>query len=154
MERKTNKSGWTKIIFFEGYGTSNSPKYYSFEDHSIAPGEKYLYRLKQIDGDGSFTHSNTIEISSENISDFTLEQNYPNPFNPETVIRFALPVGGNVKLEVFDTKGEKVMALMDEFRETGVHSVKIDAAELSSGVYLYTLSSGGRKLIKKMIIIR
>ena len=57
-------------------------------------------------------------------------------------------------LEVFDTKGEKVMALMDEFRETGVHSVKFDAAELSSGVYLYTLSSGGRKLTKKMLLIR
>jgi len=154
VERKTAVSDWMKIVFIEGHGTSNSPKYYSFEDHSITPGEKYLYRLKQIDGDGSFTHSGTIEISSAEITDFILEQNYPNPFNPATVIRFSLPLSGNVKLEVFDSKGERVAVLMDGFRESGVHSAVFDATELSSGVYLYTLSSGGLKLIRKMLLVR
>jgi len=154
VERKTAVSDWMKIVFIEGHGTSNSPKYYSFEDHSITPGEKYLYRLKQIDGDGSFTHSGTIEISSAEITDFILEQNYPNPFNPATVIRFSLPLAANVKLEVFDIQGRKVSTIAEGLYEAGLHSFRFTADGLSSGVYLYTLSSGGKSLTHKLTTIR
>ncbi len=154
VERKTAKSDWMKIGFIDGHGTSNSPKYYSFSDNSILPGEKYLYRLKQIDGDGSCTYSNIIAISASAIGGYTLEQNYPNPYNPETVIRFALPVPGDIRLEVFNVNGEKVATLTDGFREAGVHSVIFRADGMASGVYLYSLVTGDKKLTQKMILLR
>ncbi len=154
VERKSTKSDWLNIGFIDGHGTCNSPKYYSFTDKSVLSGEKYQYRLKQIDGDGSFTYSNIIEISASAITGYTLEQNYPNPFNPETVIRYSLPVQGNIRLEVFNTHGEKVAVLAEGFQESGVHSVVFSAEELASGVYFYTLVTGDKKITRKMILLR
>jgi hypothetical protein len=154
VERKTQNSEWQKIGFEEGHGMCNSPKYYSFSDNSVTPGSKYLYRLKQIDGDGTFTYSNIIEITTSGITTFRLEQNYPNPFNPETVIRFELPVAGEIRLEVFDAHGEKVAVLTEGFQESGVHSVVFDAKGLATGVYFYTLVTGDKKITQKMVLLR
>lgn len=161
VERKTQNSDWQKTGFIEGHGTSNSPKYYSFTDNSVLSGSTYSYRLKQIDGDGTFTYSNIIEISASSITDFTLEQNYPNPFsagslsgNPETVIRFALPVAGDVRLDIFNSAGERIVTLAEGPREEGVHSVKFSADGLASGIYFYTLEAGGKKLTGKMMLLR
>ena len=41
---------------------------------------------------------------------YALDQNFPNPFNPSTIIPFALPSAGFVRLEVFTT-GESVALL-------------------------------------------
>ncbi len=45
IERKDASSGWQKIGFNEGHGTSNSPKYYSFADNTVIKGNRYSYRL-------------------------------------------------------------------------------------------------------------
>ncbi len=154
IERKTPKSEWQKIGFIEGHGMCNSPKYYSFSDNTVMPGGKYSYRLKQIDGDGTFTYSNTIEISTSAITDFTLEQNYPNPFNPETIIRFVLPVSGEIRLELFSPLGEKISILTEGFRESGVYSVGFNAQNLSAGVYFYTLRQNDRSITRKMVLTK
>ena len=154
IERKDASSGWQKIGFVEGHGISNSPKYYSLSDNSVTKGTAYSYRLIQIDGDGSFTYSHIINISTGVVSDYTLEQNFPNPFNPETVILFALPTPGEITLEVFNTQGEKVAVLTDGYHEAGVHSVRFKAEGLASGVYFYTLFSDKTQITKKLTILR
>ncbi|GAB1350803.1 hypothetical protein MASR1M107_30180 [Ignavibacteriales bacterium] len=152
VERKTPNSDWSKIGFIEGHGMCNLPKYYTYSDIMVTNGSKYYYRLKQIDGDGTFTYSNIIEISTSGITTFRLEQNYPNPFNPETVIRFVLPVAGEIRLEVFSPLGERISTLAEGFRETGVHSVGMNAKNLSAGVYFYTLTHSGKSITRKLIL--
>jgi hypothetical protein len=39
---------------------------------------------------------------------YQLFQNAPNPFNPTTTIRFELPVGSHIKLQIFDVRGRLV----------------------------------------------
>ena len=78
---------WEKIGFVNGNGNINSPKNYSFEDKNVTAG-KYSYRLKQIDNDGQFEYSKTIEVDFDAPKKFELSQNYPNPFNPTTTITF------------------------------------------------------------------
>ncbi len=78
---------WEKIGFVSGSGNSNSTKNYSFADNSLLGGEKFYYRLKQIDIDGKFEYSSTVEISVV-IAGYELTQNYPNPFNPSTKISY------------------------------------------------------------------
>ncbi len=90
---------WETIGFVSGNGNSNSPKNYSFEDKTVTSG-KYSYRLKQIDNDGQFEYSKTIEVNFGAPTKFELSQNYPNPFNPATTIRFNLTEAQNVKLVV------------------------------------------------------
>jgi hypothetical protein len=134
---------WRNIGFVQGHHTTNSPKYYSFTDKpSATDANKYKYRLKQIDNSGSHEHSNIIEVSLGVPNNFLLEQNYPNPFNPSTMIRFQLPVSGTVSIDLYNSTGEKVATLLNETKETGVHSLSFDAVKhgLSSGVYFYRMT--------------
>ncbi len=90
---------------------------------------------------------------------FVLYQNYPNPFNPYTTIEYYIPEPGHVTLEVYNTLGQRVSVLVDEFRQQGRHAEVWYArdqsgSELSSGVYFYRISAGSFVDIKKMTLIR
>ena len=145
--------GWKKIGFVEGYGNSYSPKSYSFNDNSISSG-KLSYRLKQIDNDGSFSYSKTIDVDLGAPKKFELTQNFPNPFNPNTAIRFSLPETGNVKLTVFNMLGQEVAVLVNGMIESGTHIINFDAAELNSGIYIYRIESGSFNEVRKMTLIK
>ena len=151
VERNANGT-WQKIGFVEGHGTANSPKYYSFVDNGVV-GNKIQYRLRQVDNDGSFEYSPVVEVEL-NPTEFALYQNYPNPFNPSTMIRFSIPVGGTVALNVFNTLGEKVAALLNGQLEAGYHEVSFDASNLPSGLYFYEIKTGDFSSIKKMILMK
>jgi hypothetical protein len=73
---KGETSGWGRIGFVEGKGTTTEIQSYSFTDKP-EPG-KYKYRLKQIDFDGTFACSPEVEAEVKSPNVFSLEQNYPN----------------------------------------------------------------------------
>ena len=83
-----------------------------------------------------------------------LYQNYPNPFNPVTSIKFSLKADCDVKLNVYNYKGQVTNELVNGKMGRGFHSVSFNADMLSSGVYFYTLESDGKKLIRKMVLVR
>lgn len=95
-----------------------------------------------------------VEEETANPGDFSLQQNYPNPFNPETVIRYALPVAGNAVLTVYNSLGQKVATLVNEFKEAGEYRVSFNAADLPSGLYLYELKAGSHTSAKKMLLVK
>ena len=86
---------------------SSSVKNYEYSDLNPSAG-KYSYRLKQIDLDGSFEYSPTVEILIENPKTFELIQNYPNPFNPSTKIQYQVSNSSHVSLKVYDAIGNEV----------------------------------------------
>jgi hypothetical protein len=99
------------------------------------------------------------EIAGAVPTEFKLDQNYPNPFNPSTVIRFALPSEGHVKLEVFDMTGALVKTIIDEGLRAGNMEVTWDGtntggSKVASGIYLYRLQSGGFVSTKKMVMLK
>jgi len=144
---------WVKIGFTPGAGNSSSPKMYTFVDSENRLSGKYLFRLKQIDMDGSYEYSNEIEAEIQP-GEYTLEQNYPNPFNPSTKIKFNIPMSEKVKIEVFNAVGNKVTTLLNGLKEAGSHEVQFEAENLASGVYFYKISVGNFIQIKKMVLIR
>ena len=96
---------------------------------------------------------------------FVLHQNYPNPFNPTTIIKYNLPELSDVKLEVFNVLGQKVMTLVDGMKEPGYKQAiwkgdSINGAYVASGVYIYRLQATGKETgtsfskCKKMILLR
>ncbi len=157
-ELNTENSAWTKVGFVDGHGNSNSLKSYSFADNSTSSG-KYSYRLKQIDIDGSFEYSQTVEVDLDIPSKFELTQNYPNPFNPTTTISYTIPVaelgfGLTVLLKIYDMLGKEVATLVNEEQASGNYSVQFDASKLSSGIYYYTLKTEKYSDTKKMLLLK
>ena len=85
---------------------------------------------------------------------YDLAQNYPNPFNPSTTIRFVLPSKDNVQLSVYNLLGQQVAELVSAVLPAGEHSVKFNAADLPSGLYIYRISAGSYSAVQKMMLIK
>ncbi|MBK7377894.1 MAG: PQQ-like beta-propeller repeat protein [Ignavibacteriales bacterium] len=172
MSNINGQTDWQVIGFVPGFGTTTEPKSYSFTDENLSSG-KYQYRLKQIDFDGTFEYSNTVEVEINPPTEFSLEQNYPNPFNPTTKIKYTIPSvtlslsKGDilVSLKVFDVLGNQIATLVNEQQLPGTYEVEFNvgtglALSAASGVYYYQLrvysvsGAGGFVETKKMILLR
>jgi subtilisin family serine protease len=85
---------------------------------------------------------------------FSLDQNYPNPFNPSTTISYVIPHTTFVTLEVFDILGRTVRTIVSGEQGFGPHSVRLDGAGLSTGVYFYRLKADGKVQVRKLMVLR
>ncbi len=94
------------------------------------------------------------QISGSVPASFNISQNYPNPFNPETKIRFSVPYSSFVKLTVFNSLGQQIKELVNSDMHAGEYETNFNAANLSSGIYYYTLSSGIFQKTMKMLLIK
>lgn len=91
--------------------------------------------------------------------DPVLFQNFPNPFNSATRIDFHLPRRSHVSITVFNILGRCVKSVLDGYMPAGDHSVSWDGTDsdnrpVSSGVYLYRLTSDSRSHTSKMLLLR
>jgi len=104
-----------------------------------------------------FIKNKTVNVDREEgqVPDgYTLSQNYPNPFNPSTQIRFTITETATTTLKVYDMMGREVATLVNEALAPGAYNVKFDAKSLSSGTYVYVLTSGGNRLMNKMLLLK
>ena len=99
----------------------------------------------------TFTKVETKELLPTEIS---LSQNYPNPFNPITEINYQLPSLSKVSLKVFDILGKEVMELVNKEQGAGNYKIKLDASNLTSGVYFYQLRTNSFVDTKKLVLIK
>ncbi len=159
---ENQNSEWSRVSFIAGKGTTARISNYSYTDNlSNIKGSKAEYRLKQIDYDGTTNYSNVVEIEIVP-SVFVLEQNYPNPFNPSTTIRYSLPYNSNIKIAIYNSLGETVSALVNEYQTSGYYEVNFDASNLTSGIYFYSLEAQSSDLnggvsaneVKKMMLVK
>ena len=139
--------------------TSNT--YFIDYDETVVTGPavafegKAYYKITAVDNNSNISpFSNQVEIrirfeplskSWANsmdgglITEYLLLQNYPNPFNPSTTINYQIKAKGFVTLKVYDMLGKEVATLVNNTQESGRYSVELNAKELPSGVYIYSL---------------
>ncbi len=131
---------------------------YFYRDRNVVNERAYAYTLYAEEMNGELTRlataSATPHAYPEIVGGFALMQNYPNPFNPETTIEFSINEPGNVLLRVFDLNGREVAVLVNGAMSDGMHSVKLDASPLASGIYFYRLEHKGLSLSKKMVLMK
>ena len=153
IEKSLDNITFEKIGFVPGYGTTTESKNYNFSISNIS-SQKSFYRLKQLDFDGTCGYSATLEVNGTTPTEFLLKQNYPNPFNPSTKIGFTLPSENDVRISIYNLIGQKVAELVNSKFSAGSHSVNFNAANLSTGIYLYKIEAGNFTAIKKMQLIK
>ncbi len=96
----------------------------------------------------------TIEGNSVGPQRFSLDQNYPNPFNPVTEVRYSLPRGCQVRLEVYNLLGQKVASLVEGKQKAGYKSVRWDGSRFAAGLYFYRLKAGDFTQTRRMILVK
>ncbi|MFH0992473.1 MAG: T9SS type A sorting domain-containing protein [bacterium] len=125
-------TGDTAYVCVFGGGSMPGVRYYIFSDKAV-----------------------NVEVLDKAIPEgYALSQNYPNPFNPSTTIRFSIPQRGMTTLKVYDVMGREVTTLLNEFLEAGTFSKIFDAKNLTSGTYMYVMTSGSQRLTGKMILMK
>ena len=153
VQRSTEGEEFVTVGFVTGHGTTTETRSYRFVDVNLTTGT-YSYRLKQIDFGGAFQYSDVVNVNVTAPVQFELSQNYPNPFNPSTTINFSIPQSSNVTLRVFNTLGQEVKTLINQYMVTGAHSIKFDASDLNSGIYFYKLEVGQFAEVRKMMLVK
>lgn len=99
--------------------------------------------------------SNLVSVHNKPVpQSFYLLQNYPNPFNPKTFIKFGISEPGITKLEIFNSLGENVVTLLNEYLESGEHTFAFDGTKFSSGIYFYRLQMNNKVQVNKMLLLK
>ena len=137
--------------------------------HQIANEINKYYCVKAVDQNNNLSnYSNILEIrvegypqfklnnngENESIAEYQLFSNYPNPFNPTTEINYQIPKDGFVSLTIYNTLGEIVSNLVNEYLQVGRYTVQFNADNLPSGVYIYRLQVNDFVTSKKMMLLK
>jgi lysophospholipase L1-like esterase len=136
-----------------------SDREYRYEDTDIQVGRNYYYKIYDVDGQGNRNVNGPIVASVPMPKKFGLTQNYPNPFNPVTTIRYQVTRRQRVTLTVYDVMGRCVALLADRDHDAGYYSAEWDGRdrsgkEVSTGVYIYRLSSPDQHRTLKMVKLK
>lgn len=78
---------------------------------------------------------------------------YPNPFNSSTTIEYHVELPADVKLEIFNSLGQRVDALENSFKGKGLHEAIFNARRLPKGLYIYKLQIGDENIQNGRIIL-
>jgi hypothetical protein len=136
----------------------------TYLDTGISVGQSYYYSVEAVYDLGP-AMSDTVFVTYTSIGNeilpakFALRQNYPNPFNPTTTIAYDLPIASDVKMSIYNVKGQKVAELINGSVDAGYQTVEWDGrnsfgAQVATGVYFYRIEAGNFVQTRKMILIK
>jgi hypothetical protein len=134
---------------------------------SFAPGQQKIWvRGRDAAGNWGGASYSTIVVNGTVPTAVTprptvlaLMQNVPNPLHGTTLIPFSLPAQGAVELTIFDVMGRRVRSLVHGLEAAGVHNASWDRRDedghaVSPGLYFYRLTTAGRELQRRMVVLQ
>ncbi len=129
-------SAFEALAFVDGHGTTLEAQNYQYRIDALQPG-RHVFRLKQLDYDGSYEYSPEVEVAVEMPEAYVFSAVYPNPFNPQATFSFGVRQSQQVEIGVYNLLGQRVLALYRGVPEAGVtRTLEIDGSGLRSGVYV------------------
>ena len=96
----------------------------------------------------SITTNPTIPVKT------ALLASYPNPFNPVTNISYVLSVDGDLSITVYDLQGRQVTELMNGFQSAGHYSIKWNATDFASGIYMLRMTTNEYQSAQRIILLK
>ncbi|UCE65246.1 MAG: T9SS type A sorting domain-containing protein, partial [Candidatus Zixiibacteriota bacterium] len=146
----------------------------NYTDNTIPDNDTYWYAVtaaysgsfgdaESIDSDKAYgSTDNATGTEDESIAipeNFFISQNYPNPFNPYTTLSYGLPRDSDVRIDIFNILGQRVVTLVNEFQTAGFKSISWGGKDrsgdnVSSGIYFYTIEAGDYRDSRKMLLIK
>ena len=158
VQRRSAVSDWADL----GLADAESGTFVRYEDRSVAPGERYAYRLfVQSARDQGYSNEVWILVPSGAGAPLALRLDpvYPNPFQTQTTLNFGIPAAAAVRLGIYSVSGRRVATVIDRNLPAGWRSATWDGRDSSgrpvaSGSYFARLESAGRVEIRKIVVAR
>jgi photosystem II stability/assembly factor-like uncharacterized protein len=140
----TNNNGNTWVQLNQGLDTTSilimkiSPSGFFY----ISTGSKVYKSVESFDDIYQPTYTTGIRAAKENENvNNIFSQSYPNPFSGQTNITFNLKRPQNIRLAIYNSVGQLVEILVDEYRASGSHCEIWDAGINSPGIYYYRIET-------------
>ena len=149
--------------------TNIPPDANTFIDTNVVNDIEYSYTVVAIysNPDGISPHSNiatatpAVSENDESLKYYTnkLYNNYPNPFNPSTTISYSLYSSSNLKIDIYNIKGQKIKSLINEYKNAGLYNIMWNGTDdtgerVGNGIYLYKMETESFSETKKMILMK
>jgi len=93
-----------------------------------------------------------VDVDVTDEQTFNVSQSYPNPTSGTASIEITLSNAANVSLDVMNVAGQIVKRIDNQYTTVGRHILSIDASDLTSGVYFYTVNVGEKSVTNKFIV--
>jgi len=148
-----------------GQGSTTRQTQYVFVDRDVTVGERYDYRLCDVDYKGKINRHESVSIVVTSTDDIqhpgsmSLMNAYPNPFNPATTIEYAISQASQVTLTIYDLGGNRIAQLVQGSQEAGWHSVvwnglNDEGQSIPTGVYLANLQDQSHSRVIKITSLK
>ncbi|HOH46923.1 MAG TPA: FlgD immunoglobulin-like domain containing protein [Candidatus Cloacimonadota bacterium] len=146
---------------------SSQTSYYNFDDSTVQPGTTYYYWLQSLDLDGGNQYHGPIRAdlpyldspSTPGTLQTGLNRAYPNPFNPDLTISYSLERSSDVKLDVYNLRGQMISRLVQGSKSAGTHNYVWNGTDsrgqsLPSGSYLLVLEADEHRSVRKVTLLK
>jgi hypothetical protein len=130
----------------------NRPNLYSYTDHDIAPTGVHIYRLRQVDYDGTETLSDQIAIKVTGDTDVKTRIS-PNPATNLVHVQIEGNTEDNVRVHLFNMSGQRVISDMSEKMTGDVQIFELNTSSLQKGMYNLVIQIKDRIFHHKLLIV-
>jgi len=80
--------------------------------------------------------------------------NYPNPFNASTILNYKIPKSGNVRVDIYNSLGQKIETLENSIKQKGSYLINFDGSLLSSGIYYCRIMFENSSKVNKILLLK
>ena len=156
METLSAENEFWQERYIDLTGYAGADAYIAFRHHSSA--DEFVIKIDDV-----LLYSTDQNVSDRDISILptktTLGINYPNPFNPTTTIAYTVAKEGNVKIDVYNIRGQKVKTIVDDNHIVGYFKVEWNGKDenerdVASGVYFYRMQAEAFSETKRMLLLK
>ena len=141
---------------------------YEFIDREIQSGTTYYYWLQSMEMDGSSDFHGPVSVTVNEggnitppaiITETRLLNAYPNPFNPTTTLCYTLKERGQVKIEIYNVRGQLIRSFMPAPQDKGYYQIIWDGKDLngtqaSSGAYYVRMTCGKYVSSQRIVLMK
>ena len=144
IEHSLDGISFSRIGIMQGMGTSPRGQTYQFEDveaHSVVN----YYRLKQVDLNGAFAHSQMIRISRSELT--TRMKILENPVQDMLNLRFVHATASNMNIEIHSLAGQSLLSRNISLQQRQ-STVALSIDQFSQGIYLLSIRDDRNRLVQ------
>jgi len=135
-------------------GNSSVINHYTLTDNTVNLGNTYVYRLKLVDGDGSYNYSNEVSVELEGAGGaLTVGEISPNPVKDNSTLSINLSESANMTVELYNSDGKLLNTLFNG-TTSGLRDITINAGDYASGAYTLVVRVGERTITRSIRIVK